>query len=69
MGRILTLEPDAEVRKLLRQVVVRLGHEALGPGHVPTRAPGSLDAVFLEPTWAPALELARGLRKRAPTTW
>jgi DNA-binding response OmpR family regulator len=64
VGRILILEPDPEIRELLRRVVTRLGHEALAPAAVPARAPGGLRAIVLEPHWAPALELVRTLRKR-----
>jgi DNA-binding response OmpR family regulator len=64
VGRILILEPDPEIRELLRRVVTRLGHDALAPAAVPARVPGGLRAIVLEPYWVPALELARTLRKR-----
>ena len=64
MGRVLILEPDAEVRELIRRVVLRLGHEPLAPERLPVRRLGTLDAVFLEPAWAPGLELARKLHER-----
>jgi hypothetical protein len=66
MGRVLILEPDAEVRELISRVVSRLGHEPLAPARVPTHVPGAVEAVFLEPAWAPALELAGKLRGRTP---
>ena len=61
MARVLVLEPDEEIRELLRRVLVRLGHEAVTPGYVPER-PSKVDAVILEPTWPQALELAKALR-------
>jgi two-component SAPR family response regulator len=66
MGRVLILEPDAEVRALVGRVVARLGHEPLAPASLPFPALDSLDAVVLEPAWAPALELARRLREHDP---
>ena len=66
MGRVLILEPDAEVRELIRRVVSRLGHEPLAPASLPAHVPTALDAVVLEPAWAPALELARRLREGDP---
>jgi CheY-like chemotaxis protein len=66
MGRVLILEPDPEVRELIRRVVARLGHEPVAPARVPVRAPAAVDALFLEPAWAPALELAGRLRERDP---
>jgi hypothetical protein len=58
------LEPNEEVRELLRRVLVRLGHEAVAPGEVPSRPIADVDAVILEPTWAPALEFVKVLRAR-----
>jgi CheY-like chemotaxis protein len=66
VGRVLILEPDPEVRELIRRVVSRLGHEPLAPTRLPVRGLAAVDAVFLEPAWAPVLELARGLRERNP---
>jgi hypothetical protein len=66
MGRVLILEPDAEVRELIRRVVSRLGHEPLAPARMPAHIPAALDAVVLEPAWAPALELARRLLEGDP---
>jgi DNA-binding response OmpR family regulator len=66
MGRVLILEPDAEVRELIRRVVSRLGHEPLAPARMPAHIPAALDAVVLEPAWEPALELARRLREGDP---
>jgi CheY-like chemotaxis protein len=66
MGRVLILEPDPEVRELISRVVSRLGHEPLAPARLPARVPSGVDAVFLEPAWAPALELAGRLRERNP---
>jgi DNA-binding response OmpR family regulator len=62
MGRVLILEPDAEIRELLRRVVAQRGHEPLAPERVPARPPPDLDALVLEPAWAE--ELARALRER-----
>ena len=59
MARVLILEPNAEIRELLRRVVSQRGHEALVPEEVPRRAFGDVDAVVLEPEWAPALALVR----------
>ena len=61
---MLVLEPDDEVRELLRRVLVRLGHEALAPATVPTGKLPDLNAVFLEPAWRPALELAQALKAK-----
>jgi CheY-like chemotaxis protein len=66
MGRVLILEPDAEVRELIRHVVARLGHEPVAPATLPVSGLAPLDALVLEPAWAPALELARGLRASNP---
>jgi DNA-binding response OmpR family regulator len=64
VGRALVLEPDPEIRELLRRAVVRLGHEALAPAYIPTGTLPALEAVVLEPAWAPALELVKALRAK-----
>jgi DNA-binding response OmpR family regulator len=66
MGRILILEPNAEIRELLQRVVGRLGHEPLVPARLSADGLGPIDAVLLEPAWAPALEFVDGLRERSP---
>jgi DNA-binding response OmpR family regulator len=63
---VLVLEPDEEIRDLVRRVLVRLGHEALAPAELPAGRLPTLDAVILEPAWAPALAFALKLHTQKP---
>ena len=64
MGCVLVLEPDPEVRELIRLVVNRLGLDAVTD--VPTPAV-SIDVVVLEPESFRAFLTAQVLRERFPT--
>jgi hypothetical protein len=63
VGCVLVLEPDPEVRELIRLVATRLGIEAVT--EVPTPAV-SVDAVVLEPESFRSLLTAQVLRERFP---
>jgi hypothetical protein len=63
VARVLILEPNTDLRELISRVVSRLGHEPIAPATLPVSELAPLDALLLEPTWVPALELARGLRE------
>ena len=65
VARILICEPHAEVRELLRHVVVRLGHEPVYSGSNAPRE-DDVDAVLLEPAHAPSLDAASRLRLKRP---
>jgi CheY-like chemotaxis protein len=65
MGRILILEPQAEVRELWSRVAARLGHESVAevPPN-PEAAP--VDVIVLEPDGTRELATARALHQRFP---
>jgi hypothetical protein len=58
VGRVLICEPHAEVRELLRRVVVRLGHEPM----LDEARLQPVDAILLEPAHPPSVERARAFR-------
>ena len=64
MARILTLEPNPDVRELLRRIVSRLGHEPLllADG----AAAADVDAVIVEPASEKRLSTAAKLREQRP---
>jgi len=66
VGCILILEPQPDIRELVRRVAVRLGHEAVM--HVPSQdlEDPEIDAVVVEPEGYRALTLAQQLRDRSP---
>ncbi len=66
MGRVLILEPNSEVRELIARVAARLGHEPVLVTSLATDDLPSVDAIVLEPAWAPGLEFARTLREGHP---
>jgi CheY-like chemotaxis protein len=63
VGRILILEPQPDIRELVRRVAARLGHQTLielSPEHP------EVDAVVVEPESYRALKVAQELRERSP---
>lgn len=62
VGCILILEPQPEIRELVRRVAARLGHEAVT--EVPLQQP-EIDAVVVEPEGYRGLTLAQQLRDRS----
>ena len=58
MARVLISEPHEDVEALLRLVVLRLGHDPVGPEG------DSVDAAVIEPCVGDGLRLARTLRAR-----
>jgi CheY-like chemotaxis protein len=55
---VLICEPHPEVRELLSQIVVRLGHEPV----LEDAELGPVDAIVLEPSHAPSVERAQAFR-------
>jgi CheY-like chemotaxis protein len=60
VGRILILEPQPEIRELVRRVAARLGHETVL--EIPSEQP-EIDAVVVEPESYRALTVAQQLRE------
>jgi CheY-like chemotaxis protein len=58
VARVLICEPHAEVRELLRRIVVRLGHEPV----LEDAELAPVDAILLEPSHAPSVERAQAFR-------
>lgn len=61
MGRVLILEPEAEVRDLAGRVARRLGHES-----VTDAGTEPVDVVLVEPESPRALAAARDVHERFP---